>query len=106
MLKQKIIECERLEKLVAELQTETASSTKRVHQFEQDRVKHLETINEQANANDKMRESLSKHKKKAEILAQAVQTAKNIMAQVLEVSTMSPFTISSIDTKLFAGRWR
>lgn len=85
VLKEKIVACEQLEKALGDLQTENASLSKRVVQLEHDRLKHLETINEQANSNDKMRESLSKNKKKAELLDQAVQTAKSIMAQVLEV---------------------
>lgn len=85
VLKEKMVACEQFEKAVGELKAENANLSKRVGQLEQDRLKHLETINEQANSNDKMRESLSKNKKKAELLDQAVQTAKSIMAKVLEV---------------------
>lgn len=85
LAQRKIVECEELEKKVNELCAENEDLQKRLSQLEEERSRQKETITELSHASEKTRDWLSKNKKKCEILSQGIQSAKRIMAAVLEV---------------------
>lgn len=89
LLQRKIIQCEEQEKIITELQTENATIQKRLGHVEQERSRQQETLTELSHTSEKTRDNLSKIKKKYEILVQAVQSAKRVMAAVLAVSFIS-----------------
>lgn len=85
LLQRKIMQCEEQEKMVSEMRAENLTIQKRIAHLEQERSKQQETVTELSHVSEKTRDNLSKMKKKCELLAQAVQSAKRVMAAVLAV---------------------